>query len=78
MNVQKKYETQYKSIINNCDVSLCVLFTFENKIIISMYTFQIKMPNAKLETADELHALFSDDDKLKGLSILILYFYQFT
>jgi hypothetical protein len=29
------------------------------------------MPDAKLETADELHALFSDDEKLKGLLILV-------
>jgi hypothetical protein len=43
------------------------------KIIISTYKFQIKMPDAKLETAEELHALFSDDEKLKGHFILVLY-----
>jgi hypothetical protein len=59
--------------MNNCDVSLCVFdyLHLKHKIIISTYKFQIKMPDAKLETADELHALFSDDDKLKGLLILV-------
>jgi hypothetical protein len=60
--------------MNTCDVSLCVLHLhLKHKIIISTYKFQIKMPNAKLETADELHAIFSDDEQLKGLNFIFIF-----
>jgi hypothetical protein len=43
----------------------------KHQTITPKYKFQIKMPDAKLETADELHTLFSGDEKLKGLLILV-------